>query len=1044
MNATRPVVRAILVTDGRSAHLSAALASLSEHEYDTLDVVVVGGDAPEVPPELRAEIVDAPGASYHEAVDAALALHPDLERDYLWLLHDDTAPMPGALAALTAVVRKRRRVAIVGAAQVRWDDPSRLVGMGTTTSRVGARRVALVEEDDVNQGQHDSREDVLAVSLAGALVRRDWWHESGGIDDSYRGFGDSLDLCRRAWRSGYDVVVVPSAKVRHAQDGLHGRRSDDARGRASTYAARRTSEWFHACAYAPALAVPLLVLWAFASAPVRALLRIAQNEPRVALTDLSVPWRLLARLRLLARSRRLVRRAKVVPVSVERPLLATLREVVHHVRVSELGAYDAWRASQAPSDVERQELALAASRRRRGLAVTSALALAVSVALHGDWLASVVRGQMLSGDILGVSDLGFADVWARVSSGWDVTGFGAPALDSSFAALLLPLAALPGGLRLGLGLLLVLAPALAALGVWAAAGTVVRSAWVRGAVALTYGLWPLFLASVNDGRVGAVIAHLVLPWVLFGVVRGAGWHRGEPVGDGEFPRVRQASPSASAGAALAMAVAVAAAPVLLPGLLVAVLTAGAFARGARLRTWAVALPALVVSGPAIVAASGADSVAWAVRVLARDAGPIGPFDPLTPWSLLLGSAPAEVDAAPLETLVGAPIAEALGSSLAVAIGAAVLAAAVVALVSLRSAWAVRALVLLAAAGLGTALVSQHVSTGSLDGVGGQLVPGWPGAGSSLMVLGLLTAAAAAASGAWHAGERSAPLAWRRTGYAVGLGLAGAVLVVDAITLSWPGVQEGDVSASSTTVLPLAIALDQRSETQQRVMVLDREDDGTVRYSVLSTDGTVRVLGVAERDDAGVPLARAGAQPFATPRDLAQAVGLLAGGADGAGEQLAAWGVGVVVIAPGADSLLASLTQVSDLTAIGASDYGTPYRVQRADGSQVSRAWIADGDTVTAVPMQGMSGGADVTAAGTTLVLAEAADDAWQATLDGTPLARVDDPAGRNAWAVAEGGTIEITYEDPAHAWWLWAAAIVCGWVLLASIPLHRARGKEGS
>ncbi|WP_062201014.1 glycosyltransferase [Demequina salsinemoris] len=1044
MNAARPVVRAIVVSDGRSDHLTDVLASLAEHEYDTLDVVVVDGDAPELPPELRGDVVSAPGATYREAVDAALARHPDLERDYLWLLHDDTAPLPGALTLLAATARKRRRAAIVGAAQVRWDEPSRLVGLASTTSRVGARRVSLVEEDDVNQGQHDSRDDVLAVSLAGALVRRDWWKESGGIDDAYRGFGESLDLCRRAWRSGYDVVVVPAARIRHAQDALNGVRAGSSRGRASSYAARRTGEWYHALAYAPAAMLPLLVLWSFLAVPARIVLRIAQNDGRTAVSDLGVPWRLLGRLGSLRRSRSAVRRATTAPISIERQLLATPREVLHHVRVAELGAYDAWRESQAPTDVERAELAVAAARRRRGLAVTAFLALVVSLALHADWFIGLARGEMLSGAVLGVTDLSFAEVWSRVLTGWDETGFGGATLDSAYASLMLPLAAIPGGLRIGAALLLSLAPLIAALGGWAAAGVVVRSTWARGAAALAYAVWPLFLVSVADGRMGAVIAHLALPWVVFGLVRGAGWHRGEPVGDGEYPRVPQASPSASAGAAFAGAVTVAAAPVLLAPLLIVVAVAGVLARGTRLRTWGIAVPALVVSGPAILAAVERGSGDAVARILARDVGPVGGVTTLSPWTLLLGGTVDGPTSAQLGSAAGGDLG-ATGVWLAFAVGACVLLAAVAALVSLRAGWAVRASVAVATLGLAAAIVSQHTPVGAVDGAGGQVTPGWAGAGSSLMALGLITAAAAASSGSWRTGQRSRGLAWRRTGYAVSLGAVAAVLAGHVAVASLLEPAADSATPSGTRVLPLATALDQQSSSRQRALVIDEdEDDGTISYSVLGTDGTVRVLGTAERDAGGVTLSRAAGDAPASPADLAEAVGTLAGGAEGAATALTDWGIGIVVVAPGADALVSALTQVDDVAAIGASDYGTPFRVVRGDGTQASRAWLEEGDATVTVPMDATSGTLAVDAKDATVVLAEAADDAWHATLDGAELSRVDDEEGRNAWALDGAGTLEIRYDDPAHTAWLWAAALVCGWVLLASVPLHRSRGRESA
>lgn len=1036
MTTARAVVRAIVVTDGRSGHLPAVLASLADHSYDTLDLVVVGGNEPELPDGLRGEILRAEGASYREAVDAAVASHPALDQELLWLLHDDTAPMPGALDALAAVARKRRRAAIVGAAHVNWHDPTRLVDLGATVSRVGARRIQLVEEDDVNQGQYDSRDDVLAVSLAGALVRREWWERSGGTDDAYGGFGESLDLCRRAWRAGLDVVVVPSARIRHAQESLHGARGGGDRDRRASYPQRRTGEWYHAMAFAPALGVPLLMVWAFVSAPVRALLRIAQNEPRMALADLGVPWRLLGRLGHLPASRAAVRRTRELGPDVERRLLAPWRTVVRFVRARELGAYEQWRESIAPNDVERAELALAAGRRRRGLAVTAALGLAASLAIGGAWLGPVLRGDMLAGGILGVTDLAAGDVWARLVSGWDVAGFGAATIDSVYAALLLPASMVPGGARAGLALMLVLAPLAATLGGWAAAGTAVRSAWIRGAVALAYGLWPVFLVSVDDGRLGAVLAHVLLPWIAFGLVRGAGWHRGEPVGDGEFPRVRVGSPSASAGAAVAAAAAVSAAPALLPAVVLVALVAGGFARGARLRTWAIAVPALLVSAPGIAAAWHDGTWGGAARVLLRDAGPVAESESAAPWMLMLG-APAPDTALPWADL--APTT----ATAALSVGALVVLAAAWALLSGRATWTVRALVVLASVGLATAVLEQRTLVGGANGAGMELVNGWPGPGSSLMVLALLGAAAAAASGAWGQGKGAA-LAWRRTGYAVVLGVAAIALSAHALVVAWPG-RSTDVDATDVAVLPLATALDQVSGERQRVLVLDSSDDGTVTYTVLESDGSVHALGTAERDDDGRLYASPDAAPPATPVELAEAVATLAGAGAGASAELVAWGIGTVVVAPGATEIDAALSQIEELDLLGASDRGTPYRVSWPDGSRATRAWIEAEDSHTAVPMGRLSGGVALTeTVDGTLVLAVADDPAWTATLDGRPLARVDDPLGRAAWEVAGAGELEIVHHDPVRSRWLWITAGLVGFTLLGSIPIHRTRFGRGA
>src|SRR5690606_204597 len=62
--------------------------------------------------------------------------------------------------------------------------------------------------------------DVLAVGLAGSLVRTSVWRDLGGTDAEFGPFGDSLEFCRRVRLAGHRVIVVPGAVVRHAQVSL--------------------------------------------------------------------------------------------------------------------------------------------------------------------------------------------------------------------------------------------------------------------------------------------------------------------------------------------------------------------------------------------------------------------------------------------------------------------------------------------------------------------------------------------------------------------------------------------------------------------------------------------------------------------------------------------------------------------------------------------------------------------------------------------------------------------------------------------------------
>lgn len=1034
MTGTR-FIRAVLVTDGRSPRLPAVFAALAalERKPDALHVVILAdAELPDIPPALNALVLRSAVPTYARAVDMVLAEfapRADAEDELLWLLHDDTAPAPAALARLDAVARKRPRAAVIGATHVRWDDASRLVNVGTTVPRWGGKRIGLAGEDDVDQGQHASRDDVLAVSLAAALVSRSVWERLGGLEQTYAGFGDSADFCRRAWVAGHDVVVVPGAKVRHSQEGLYARR-DGTGSKRATHALRRAGEWTHAFTWAPVWFVPLLALALPVNAIARAVMRVMQNFPGLVLAELRAPWMVLARTGAMAAARRRIA-SIATRRGVERPLLAGPRQVWRHIRERELGGREVARMERIPTDVVRGELAVRKARHRVWFAVTSVIGLAAALALSVRWIVDIAGGAMITGAGVGATDVSAADLWARGWTGWSEAGLGMPAVDGAFATMLSPLAIFGGDLRIGFGVFLALAPLLAVVGAWSAAGAATRAPQVRAAIALGYGLWPLFLASVADARLGAVIAHVALPWVAWGLAFATGWRKGEILGDGsEFPSAHRPSASAGLLAAVALAAATVAAPVLLVPAVVVLAVLGAGAGTMRWRVWVIGLLPLVIGLPGLVAA--VRHLGEAASILAREPGPSAPFDPLSPLGLLTGSDGAwrwPASFQPFEAVSYVP-------------GALALVAALVALVLAWRARAVIASVAVAGIGLLTAVLTQASVAAWPDGAGNPGVAGWPGAGSSLAATGLV-AAAALAYGRIPAVRSS------RARVGAGFARAGAAITVLAFAgttaaLAWPGAPKGVAESASGEVLPLAVPLEQEAANRTRALVLATADDVVIEFSVLASDGSEYVSGRAFAASSGHPLARPDST-YAGVDVLAETVAELAAGGESDASLLAAWGIGLVVVAPGEDRIRAALDSNTAVALVGGSERGTTYRVDRPlSDAPVARAWIEGTDGVTVVPSAYAGGELELPAgAGGLLIIAVPADPAWSAHLDGEALYETRDDYGRQAFALPSGGGhLEYAYRDGAHRAWWWAAAVATAWAMLGAIPLGARSLKE--
>ena len=157
---------------------------------------------------------------------------------WLWLLHDDCAPEPDALAQLLRVVENERElgrddVAVVGPKLRGWYDRRQLLEVGVTIANSGRRWTGL-DRREQDQGQHDHVRPVLVrVHRRHARSAATSSRQLGGFDRRLPLMRDDVDLCWRATAAGHRVLVAPEAVVRHAEAASRERRTVDCAGRTS-------------------------------------------------------------------------------------------------------------------------------------------------------------------------------------------------------------------------------------------------------------------------------------------------------------------------------------------------------------------------------------------------------------------------------------------------------------------------------------------------------------------------------------------------------------------------------------------------------------------------------------------------------------------------------------------------------------------------------------------------------------------------------------------------------------------------------------------
>ncbi|MGG5258008.1 hypothetical protein [Phycicoccus avicenniae] len=435
----------------------------------------------------------------------------------LWFLPVGTHPEPSALVRLVDAWRRSPSTGVVGPKHVDADAPHRLRAVSIRTTR-GGRLLSRPQPGEPDQGQYDTTSDVLAVPFAGSLVERELLVGLRGWEAGFGDVGADLDLGWRAQSSGRRVVVVPGSRVRS--------RAGVAVATATTGARRRAARRV-AMARAPWWSTPFLALWVAVSSVLAALGLLLLKRPRAAwaevasLTSLDPVrgWRSRWRTRHRPQVRRRDLRAVFEP---RRAVLTSWGDSVHHALVP----------PQAPIGDEAADLnprSWVVKVVRHPGVVAVLVALAATVAAGRSLGLGVVTGLgngLVGGELVGARATP-AGLWHAWRDGWSGGGLGGPEQSGPASALLaapawvldhlplVPAPVSPGGAVVAL--LVLLAMPAAAASAYLALRVVATRRWVRTLGAVAWACSGPAAAAVAQGRLGAVVALVLLPGAAAGL-----------------------------------------------------------------------------------------------------------------------------------------------------------------------------------------------------------------------------------------------------------------------------------------------------------------------------------------------------------------------------------------------------------------------------------------------------------------------------------------------------------------------------------------------
>ncbi|MGJ5755433.1 GT2 family glycosyltransferase [Streptomyces puniciscabiei] len=919
---------------------------------------------------------------------------------WLWLLHDDCAPEPDALAELLRVVDNelelgRDDVAVVGPKLRGWYDRRQLLEVGVSIANSGRRWTGL-DRREQDQGQHDHVRTVLSVSTAGMLIRRDVFEQLGGFDRRLPLMRDDVDLCWRAHTAGHRVLIAPDAVVRHAEAASRERRTVDCVGRtaASPHKVDKAGAVYTLLVNTRGAALP----WAFVRLVFGTLLRtvayLVGKVPGQAVDEIRGLLGVLLRPERIIAGRRRRGPARIDKAELRRlfpPPGATVRATVEQLAANfTSGTDDTFRAGRHGGAVEsgpggddadflevEQFARLKRIARNPGPVLFLALLLMSLVACR-----ALLGGGALAGGALLPAPAGAGELWSRFADSWHPVGAGGTPSAPPYLAILATLATLLfGSTGLAVTVLLVASVPLAGFTAYFASRPLVTSRLLRAWAAVVYAFLPATTGALAGGRIGTAVLAVLLPLIARAGVAASG------------------------------------------------LANRSGARGSWRATWAYALlltittaftpivwPIALLLGIGVLVLRRGDLVAHALRFLAQ----LGtPLLVLAPWSLTLlptgffkeaGLAYGTSSASALDLLGASPGGP--GTVHGLMLLGIVLAALAALLRSerqlgIRTAWAV------ALAGLVFAALSNRSA--------------WAGPATLVYGIALLAAAALGADGA-RARVAEQSFGWRQPVAAlIAFACAAGPLLVAAGWMIRGA--DGPLERRDPTQVPAFVAEDSTTGDRARTLILDSDSPARVRYSLVRGSGAR--MGDAE-------ISAADGQNTRLDKVVAN---LVAGSGADQADELGGFAVRYVLVHKGAPR---DITRVLDttpgLTRLSQQNGGALYRVDQ----EVSRAAIVPaGGSGTAQPVTAgpveihttIPAGSD----GRVLRLADTAADGWTATLNGKPLTRTTVGGWAQGFQLpAEGGRLDVTYSDPiTHTAWLWAQGALAVVLVVLALPGRR-------
>lgn len=532
MTATR--ITALLVVHDGATWLPEVVASITSQSRSADQILAIDTGSRDASAKLlkgaRIPTVTLDrSTSFGQAVQYGISQLPapiEGVEEWLWILHDDCALDPHALEELLAAVSDRPNIVMAGPKLLGWHDRTHLLEVGISIATNGSRWTGL-EPHEYDQGQHDGNHEVLSVSTAAALIRRDVFEELGGFDVNLELFRDDVDFGWRVHTSGHSVLAVTSAKAFHAQAASSERRAIDIAGaplhrpllldrRNAAYVLLANSSWWK---------LPLLALQLLSGAAVRSIAYLFAKLPGYASDEILAIASLLIHPGELLNARKARKSQRLVSSGVVSRFIPSRWT---QIRSGASRLIESLRVRIFPDDIseelpvisdleinEDEDILQPLQTNMWRTIFTKPLVIVSTFLLILTFGWTRHRWGAISGGALAVSPPGASDIWKLFLESWHYVGMGSNIAAPAWvlfvgAGSLLTFGSVPAFIAL----FFIAAPFLALWSVQRYLRNLTTSPVLTAIAALLYALSPIAISAINGGHLGVVVLLILFPIFL--------------------------------------------------------------------------------------------------------------------------------------------------------------------------------------------------------------------------------------------------------------------------------------------------------------------------------------------------------------------------------------------------------------------------------------------------------------------------------------------------------------------------------------------------